>query len=507
MALEAKYGDLHSLRIDRTQKEPEEPKWSKRFILAGIGLVVLLGIVVLAARLLSSSIPEVQTVRAKPVTSSSNSGDTVLQAAGYIVAHHTISVNSKVTGRIAWIGVEKGDKVKAGQVLVRLEDQEFRAQAEQARGAVSMARARLQQLENGSRPEEIDQANANLDEARANLANAKATLERTKPLVQQGVFSRQQLDDAQAKYDSAQQRVQSLEKAYRLSKIGPRQEEIANARGALEFRLKVDVPRVVMAHGDLITWTQSVEGYTPQPTRWLKWYRNVVTRGLAAADAVVAPSRWMLDALRQSYTRAQREEVIYPGRNPIFFNPYVDKEDSVLAVGRLIDAGKQVFLLTQHAHPVSVCIVGAEHTVPMPRIPIRADVKVSTDQTCVAIRGPQTEAQLRSLYSRASIYAATARYEPLGITALEAALSRCAIVANDIPSFREIWGDAALYFRTNDASSLAESIRRLNADREMRRAYANLAYARARERFTTKRMIDEYLQLYRSLVSVHSAAA
>ena len=271
--------------------------------------------------------------------------------------------------------------------------------------------------------------------------------------------------------------------------------------------LPVDVPRVVMAHGDLITWTQSVEGYTPQPTRWLKWYRNVVTRGLAAADAVVAPSRWMLDALRQSYTRAQREEVIYPGRNPIFFNPYVDKEDSVLAVGRLIDAGKQVFLLTQHAHPVSVCIVGAEHTVPMPRIPIRADVKVSTDQTCVAIRGPQTEAQLRSLYSRASIYAATARYEPLGITALEAALSRCAIVANDIPSFREIWGDAALYFRTNDASSLAESIRRLNADREMRRAYANLAYARARERFTTKRMIDEYLQLYRSLVSVHSAAA
>jgi glycosyltransferase involved in cell wall biosynthesis len=80
-------------------------------------------------------------------------------------------------------------------------------------------------------------------------------------------------------------------------------------------------------------------------------------------------------------------------------------------------------------------------------------------------------------------------------------------VANDIPSFREIWGDAALYFRTNDAASLAENIRRLNSDREMRRAYANLAYTRARERFTTKRMIDDYLQLYRSLVSVGSAAA
>jgi HlyD family secretion protein len=233
MALETKYGDLHGLRIERSQKEPDEPKWSKRFIVAGIAVVFLLGIITLAIRLSSGSVPEVQTVRAAGITSSS-SGDTVLQAAGYIVAHHTISVNSKVTGRIAWIGVEKGDKVKAGQVLVRLEDQEFRAQVEQARGAVGMAKARLQQLEHGSRPEEIEQANANLDEARANRANAKATLDRTRPLVVQGVFSKQQLDDAQAKYDAALQHEQSLEKTYRLSKIGPRQEEIESARGSLE---------------------------------------------------------------------------------------------------------------------------------------------------------------------------------------------------------------------------------------------------------------------------------
>jgi glycogen(starch) synthase len=179
----------------------------------------------------------------------------------------------------------------------------------------------------------------------------------------------------------------------------------------------------------------------------------------------------------------------------------------VLTVGRLIDAGKQVFLLTQHVHPVSVCIVGAEQTVPVPRVPIRADVKVSTDDTSVAIRGPQTEAQLRELYSRASIYAATARYEPVGMPALDAALSRCAIVANDIPTFRETWGDAALYFRTNDAASLAENIRRLTTDREMCRAFANLAYARARDRFTTKRMIDQYLQLYRGLSSAKTLAA
>lgn len=271
--------------------------------------------------------------------------------------------------------------------------------------------------------------------------------------------------------------------------------------------LPVRVPRVVMAHGDLITWAQAVEGYTPQPTHWLKRYRDMVIAGIQGADAVVAPSTWMLDSVRACYARPRREAVIYPGRNPIFFNPYVNKEDSVLAVGRLVDAGKQVFLLTQFVHPLPVCIVGSEHTVPIPRVPIRADVKLALDQSSIAIRGPQTEAQLRALYSRASIYAATSRYEPLGMPALEAALSRCAIVANDIPSFREIWGDAALYFRTNDAASLAENIRQLNADRDLCRAYGNLAYARARERFTTKRMIDEYLQLYRSLVSTGSLAA
>jgi len=276
--------------------------------------------------------------------------------------------------------------------------------------------------------------------------------------------------------------------------------------------LPVDVPRVVMANGDMITWTEAVRDRTPRALtaperRPLKWYRDTILRGIAGADAVVAPSAWMLDRVRSCYTRPQREEVIYPGRNPIFFNPYVSKDDCVLAVGRLVDASKQVSLLTQHVHPVPVCIVGAEQTVPVPRIPIRADVKVATDQTSVAIRGPQTEAQLRALYSRASIYAATARYETLGMPALEAAFSRCAIVANDIPSHREVWGDAALYFRTNDAASLAESIRLLNSDRTMCRAYAELAYTRARERFTTKRMIEEYLELYRSLVSVRSAAA
>jgi multidrug efflux pump subunit AcrA (membrane-fusion protein) len=133
-------------------------------------------------------------------------GGVVLSAGGYIVAHHKINVNSKVTGRVKWIGVEKGDKVKEGQVLVRLEDDEFRAQYDQARGAVENARAYYEELQHGSRPEEVQQAQHNLDEARATAANDKITLDRTRELYGQGVLSKQSLDDATAKYESDQQR-------------------------------------------------------------------------------------------------------------------------------------------------------------------------------------------------------------------------------------------------------------------------------------------------------------
>jgi len=232
MSTDIKHKDLEGLRIDRsaTVAETSPSPWAKSFILAGIGLLVLAGIATIAYRMFAGSSAEVEVVRA--TAQSGDAGGTVLTATGYIVPHHTINVNSKVTGRVKWIGVEKGDKVKEGQVLVKLEDDEFRAQYEQAHGAAESARAYLEELQHGSRPEEIAQTQHNLDEARATLANDKLTLDRTRQLANQGVVSRQSLDDASAKFDSDQQRVNSLEKTFQLSKLGPRPEEIARAKGA-----------------------------------------------------------------------------------------------------------------------------------------------------------------------------------------------------------------------------------------------------------------------------------
>ena len=228
-----KFEDLKSLRIEDEHRgdTPREPKWSKRYIVVGFAVLVVVSLITLGYRVLEGSVPEVETARATAETGAI--GGTVLNATGYIVAHHKINVNSKVTGRVKWIGVEKGDKVKEGQILVKLEDDEFRAQYLQAKGAYEAAKARYEEEQHGSRPQEIQRAQHDLDQAKAQLVDDKANLDRTKPLVQQGVFSRQQLDDAVSRYETSLQKVSSLQRTFDLTKIGPRQEEIDAARGQM----------------------------------------------------------------------------------------------------------------------------------------------------------------------------------------------------------------------------------------------------------------------------------
>jgi HlyD family secretion protein len=228
-----KFEDLKSLRIEDEHRNdaPREARWSKRYIVVGFAVLLIASVVALGYRVLEGSVPEVETARATAETASI--GGIVLNATGYIVAHHKINVNSKVTGRVKWIGVEKGDKVKEGQVLVKLEDDEFRAQYLQAKGAYDAAKARYEEAKNGSRPQEIQRSQHDLDQAKAQLVDDKSNLDRIKPLVQQGVFSRQQLDDAVSRYETSLQKVSSLQRTYDLTKIGPRPEEIEAARGQM----------------------------------------------------------------------------------------------------------------------------------------------------------------------------------------------------------------------------------------------------------------------------------
>jgi HlyD family secretion protein len=244
---ESREKDLSVLQIDRSRKEgtaPKiNPKW--RLALAGAGIVAVAAIVFLVASMAANA-PEVGVQRVAVEPGAAN-GPVVLTAGGYIVAHHTIEVSSKVVGRVAWVGIEKGDHVKEGQILVRLEDSEFQAQLAQAQANLAVVQAHLAELEHGSRPQEIDAARAAVEQAEADSKNDELTLKRTRDLFSQGIASPQQRDNAQAQSDVSKAKLASARKNYELVKIGPRVETIDYARAQVaQAKAAVDYAQTML---------------------------------------------------------------------------------------------------------------------------------------------------------------------------------------------------------------------------------------------------------------------
>jgi glycogen(starch) synthase len=267
--------------------------------------------------------------------------------------------------------------------------------------------------------------------------------------------------------------------------------------------LDCDVPRIVVAHSDVVSWWMSVHRQSPPETDWLRWYRQIVARGLREATSVVAPSRWMLEQIELHYGKPASTSVIHNGRTPTLFNPYISKNETVVTVGRLWDSGKNVSLLLRDEMPGSVRIVGCDRH---PELQNHAFV-AETIRPNVFLDPEQDDRQIAQTLARAGIYAATSQYEPFGLAPVEAALSRCAIVASDIPSFRELWDGAAIFFRNNDPDSLSEALESLQRDRDFRINQGNLALRHASQHFTADGMVAGYKNLYQSLAPAQALSA
>jgi glycogen synthase len=269
--------------------------------------------------------------------------------------------------------------------------------------------------------------------------------------------------------------------------------------GALDTRL----PKIVTAHGDVLSWWQSVHGSGPtRDDDWVMWYRSMVEEGIRRADALVAPSRWMLAALQGLYGRARMASVIYPGCPPAQFNPHMTKEMIAISVGRIWDFGRNSVLLSRFESPIPLFLLGPDAQPTHP-----ANQAVFTPRQRLHLKAIHSDKQLRLLYAKSAIYVTTSRYEPFAMNTVEAAFSRCAIVASDIPSHREIWGDAAVYFRNDDAESLEQVLEELSAAPDLCATYGKLAYDRARERFTSGRMAEDWMALYQGTISFQAVAA
>ena len=262
------------------------------------------------------------------------------------------------------------------------------------------------------------------------------------------------------------------------------------AHGALPF----DAPVLVVGHSCVVSWFEAVHGTPPPPA--FDRYRREVARGLAAAGAVVAPTRWMLEQLHRHHAPLARGLVIPSGRSAACFRPR-EKEPFVLCAGRLWDAGKNVAALDAVADrlPWPVLLAGEEQH------PDRARGAHHRQRHRRARGlGQLSPEALTCFMERAAIYALPARYEPFGLSVLEAALAGCALVLGDIPSLRETWDGAAAFVDPGEEESLRSTLSGLIERDAVRASLAAAARERAASLSPT-RMARGYLEAYRALLA------
>ncbi|WP_332813230.1 glycosyltransferase family 4 protein [Ramlibacter sp.] len=239
------------------------------------------------------------------------------------------------------------------------------------------------------------------------------------------------------------------------------------AFGALAFA----APVLLVAHSCVLSWWRAVHG-SRAPAEW-DTYRRRVAAGLQGAGQVAAPTAAMLAALRAEHAFAGDGLVLPNGRDPALFRAAA-KRPFVFSAGRFWDEAKNLAALQAVAPrlPWPVCVAGscAPPGGGRERLP-----------SGVQALGELPVREVAAQMACASIYALPARYEPFGLSVLEAALSGCALVLGDIASLRETWGDAAVYVPPDDTHALEQALQGLIARPDQRSALAAAARRRARQ--------------------------
>ncbi len=260
--------------------------------------------------------------------------------------------------------------------------------------------------------------------------------------------------------------------------------EMVHLNGYAHAALPWKVPVLVVAHSCVLSWWSAVKKCEAPPL--FDEYRRRVKAGLHSADLVIAPTRAMLDTLGENYGFYGAGRVVSNGRDAAEFRPAV-KRQNIFAAGRIWDEAKNFATLAAVARrtPWPIEIAG-DSADPNGR---------SVELENVRSLGKLSPAELRSRLASSAIYVLPARYEPFGLSALEAGLCECALVLGDIGSLREVWGDAAIFIDPCDHGALAAALNRLTNDEALRVKYSKRARARG-EHFSATRTADAYRAVY-----------
>ena len=257
----------------------------------------------------------------------------------------------------------------------------------------------------------------------------------------------------------------------------------------------LQAPVLLTAHSCVLSWWAAVKG-AAVPARW-NHYWHEVENALRGVDMLTAPSHAMLRSLEENYGPGLPASRVVPnGRRAGRFRPD-EKQRSILAAGRLWDEAKNVAALAHVAGSLQwpVYIAGDDG---------HPDGSTVQFAGCCKL-GRLSEQALAEWYGRAAIYALPARYEPFGLSVLEAALSGCALVLGDIESLRETWHGAALFVPPDDAEGLRAALSELIAKPSVREDLSERSMARA-ARLTADGMAQEYAGIYGSLTSLRRIA-
>lgn len=253
--------------------------------------------------------------------------------------------------------------------------------------------------------------------------------------------------------------------------------------------LPLPIPRVITAHSDVLSWSAACLQWGLEPSEWISQYRLLVQDGLDGADAVAAPTQWMLDALERNFRISGTKHVILNGRSLAAGKREERRTLQAVSAGRLWDQAKGIHHFSEIRTPIPIVLAGERS---------QQGAAPSQFDGNVTLLGKLNESELLALFRASSIYLAASIYEPFGFAPLEAALCGCAVVANDIPSFREVWGDAAIYF--NGAEALEEVLGKLHYSPALLERFRQLAMERASQ-LTRARMVESYLSIYRNSLS------
>lgn len=194
--------DLSALRIDRNADEGSGARRGLRVVLLGTVLILVAAALLVGYRMWgTATMPEVEIARA--VVESASAGFGILTANGYIVADRKAAVSPKISGRLEYLGVDTGSRVKPGQIIARLEHRDLDAQLSDVKSSLANYQAAHLQAE-----AELEQARAGLAQAQANMQKSRLELARQTNLLERGVTSKADSDNAtaQARVDEGQVR-------------------------------------------------------------------------------------------------------------------------------------------------------------------------------------------------------------------------------------------------------------------------------------------------------------